>query len=195
MPDVIIQQGAGFTIAQTDVAETAVPYRPIPRQDAPSNYGFVDLRDNLGAISSIPEAFGVPGMEAILRSLNDTNSPFMSLGCERGFFPASDKSSSCYYGSYVAMAYRESAKNSDPGTFINLAKEILSGIESSELYTASFEMLIEPLVIFFGDRNRYSLSIKAFGYGGAEDVARAAWEHAAAQTASSIAAIVERSKA
>src|SRR4051812_6141615 len=95
MADMVIMQDSGYTIAQTDEAETAVPYGSVDHHDGTRNNGFIDLRDRPELAATIPEAQASVGMQAILQAVNARGFRFMTLGCERGLVhrdPMKDKS-------------------------------------------------------------------------------------------------------
>jgi len=192
MPETIILQGDGYTIARTDDAGTAIPYGPADREDGARNHGFLDLRDRPELVRRIPEAQGSAGMQALLREVNAPGFRFMSLGCERAIFPRQsgrreDPNYLC--GGYIQVAYRDSVLNAAPDRLIALAQRLLSGIGASSEHHIGFTMIVEPLRSFFGDANRYALMIKPLGYGNSRVVARSAWEHAARSIASGFAGL------
>lgn len=60
----------------------AVPYGPATHANS-ENYGFKPLKGKDREIEEIPEAKGYPAIISILKSLNDHESPFFSVGCEK----------------------------------------------------------------------------------------------------------------
>ena len=186
MTDTIIMQGPGYTIAQTDVAGTAVPYGPFGHPDGSQNYGFMDLRDHPERATAIPEAQSSSGMQAILQAVNAPGFRFMSLGIERALFPlanAKPGEPTWLCGSYIQVAYRDSALNRNPKRFIALSQRILRDVPSSNEHHIGFEMIVEPLRSFFGEEGCHALMVKPLGYGGSEAAALAAWEYAATAVA------------
>jgi hypothetical protein len=192
MADTIIMQGPGYTIAQTDHVGTAIPYGDIDRHDGQRNHGFFDLRDRPELAVAIPEAQDSLGMQAILRALNAPGSHLMSLGCERGIFPRDDATPgepAYLCGSYIQVAYRDSALNTDPARFVALSKELLSRIKRSADHHVGFEMIVEPLRFFFGVHHCFVLVVKPMGFGNSEAAALAAWEYAAEEIARAVAGL------
>lgn len=190
-PTIIMQGagwgGAGWTIARTDHANTAIPYGGVDRPDGQRNHGFIELNDRPELATAIPEAQDSIGMLAILQALAAPGFRFMSLGCARGLFPRHDAKPgepTYLYGGYVQVAYRDSALNTNPDRFVALSQRILRGIGPSvEHHTIGFEMIVEPLRSFFGAADCYALIVKPLGYGNSEGAALAAWEHAATAVA------------
>ena len=76
--DTIIRRGPGFVIAQSDVAETLIPYSGSLRRDGDINHGFKDLRGRPELVDEIPEAKKSKGLANLLRVIAHTASPFMS---------------------------------------------------------------------------------------------------------------------
>lgn len=65
----------------------AIPYHAVPRtSDETSNHGFVALKGRPAEeIRAIPEASGVKALERFLVIVNDIETPFFSVGCEKAF--------------------------------------------------------------------------------------------------------------
>jgi hypothetical protein len=183
-------EGPGYSITQTDEAEVSIPYVPQDRSDGNRNYGFRDLRDHPELVSEIPEARNSPGMQAILRALNSSDSSLMSLGCERTVHrlpEATGDDPSFVVVSYIGVAYRNLAQSAEPDNLIEVAKELLPGILGAGGHLLRFNFTVEPLRSFFGDDGRFALMIKPFGYGDSPDVAEAAWNYAAQKLADALA--------
>lgn len=65
-----------------DTRRKHIPYQS-ETHDGSQNFGFKILKGKLHKIDSIQEAKGFPGIIHVLRALNESNSPFFSIGCEK----------------------------------------------------------------------------------------------------------------
>lgn len=191
MEDKIIEQGAGYVIAIVEEAHGIVPYGSVDREDG-TNYGWMDLRDQPGLVDRIPEAQNLPGMQAILRAANGSQSPLMSIGCEKGLFPVTGHHSITHkVGGYVDLVFRTGDRN-DPDQLVEFAKLVLSKIEPTPqgVFTG-YEFLVQPLKSFFGQDGRYALMLKPQGYGEAEAEAWKAFEVACTHLARAVHESIE----
>jgi hypothetical protein len=159
-----------------------VPYGAVDHGDGEHNHGFHDLRDRPDLVVDIPETSKSTGLQNLLRVINAAGSPLMSIGCECGYFShesASEGNPTGYVGSYVGVTFRDPARNAAPETLVKLAGDGLRDIKPSATHQISFEMLVEPLNLFFGFHDRFELSIRCFGHGFSE---QEAWDAFAVST-------------
>lgn len=179
MANTTVIKGVGWSITQTD-AHTSIPYGPADRPNGERNYGFFDLCDHPEWSAEIPEAQDSVGLQAILRALAVPGFRFMSLGCARRPFRRQDAKQGeppYFCGGYIQLAYRDSALNTDPGRFVDLAKIILAKIGPSTDIRFEFTIAIERLRSFFEKDGCYALMVQPRGYGDTEAAALAAWDH------------------
>ena len=66
-----------------------VPYAAIDHGDS-KNHGFKCLKGTPHLVQGIEEARDVPSMQRLLTALNEENSPFFSVGCEKSFNSAAE---------------------------------------------------------------------------------------------------------
>lgn len=187
----VLYSGPGYEIVQLVVASSAVPYRAEPRGDGSQNHGFLDLRDRPDLVVEVPEAARSASLIRLLQVVNAPNSPFMSVGCECGFFANSqpDHKAAGYVGSYVGVAFRDSDRNSDPKQLVALARTILSGMAPSP-YSFWFRLEVEPLNAFFGRMDCHELVIRCFGSGYDEPLAWKAFSASALAVADAFEQII-----
>src|SRR5437879_136242 len=83
-----------------------VPYPAMNHHGGSTNYGYVRLKGNLGAIDRIPEIEGWPELRALLLRINGDTSPLESIGCEKHYFPVAGCGiSTVKLGSFVDVAF------------------------------------------------------------------------------------------
>jgi hypothetical protein len=189
MVDTILVEGPGFTIAQSDLAETLVPYGPADREDGNRNYGWIDLRDRPNLVSSIPEAQKSAGLSALLSAIADPSSAVMSGACDCHAFDHTRDTAGepgWLVGGYVEIMFKDSDRNRKPVEFDELARFLLSGISGSDQHHVAYEFIIEPLKSFFGAAGCYGLMAKALGVGIDEDASWAAFDHGMRAMATSL---------
>jgi len=190
MKDTILEQGPGYTIAIVEEAHGTVPYGQVIRDDG-TNYGWVDLRDQPGLVDTIPEIQGIPGMQAILRVANTQQSPFMTIGCEKGSFPVKGRRPiTRMVGGYIDLVFRIGGYNST-GQLAEVAKQIRNKVKPPENAVVGYEFLIQPLKNFFGQDGRYALMLKPQGYGENETTAWQAFEEACMHLANALQRCIE----
>jgi hypothetical protein len=191
MANTILDQGPGYTIAIVEEAHGIVPYGSVVREDG-TNHGWVDLRDRPDLVDLIPEVRDLPGMQAILRTANDNQSPLMSIGCEKGLFPVDGHYPITHMvGGYIDLAFRIGDCNG-PDQLIKLARLILSKVEPTPPgVTTGYEFLVQPLKNFFGQGNRYALTLKPRGFGKSETKALEAFEIACMHAANALRGYTE----
>jgi hypothetical protein len=186
----ILNQGPGYTIAETRVASTLVPYGPAIREDGNENYGYVDLRGRPDLVKNIPEAQKSSGLFTLLRTIADPVSKLMSSGCEcHAFENFSDPRRPRWTaGCYTDVMFQDAARNSNPSSLFDIAAYSLNGIEPPPEGThTGYEFLIEPLKTFFGADNCFTVQMKALGHGKTKAEAWAAMNYALDALARSIA--------
>lgn len=189
MADTILFQGQGYTIAQSDSAETLVPYGPAEHHDGTQNYGFMDLRGRPDLVACVPEAAKSAGLLDFLKTVADPISRVWSIGCECAVFDKGVEAQPFRWqaGGYINLLFVDNEENKEPQNFVDLARYILGGVNGSAQHVIAYEMIIEPLKLYFGEDGHYSLMIKPVGYSDAEAKARAAFEYAIVAAAQSIA--------
>jgi hypothetical protein len=191
--DDILFQGPGYTIARTHETGTLVPFPAAERPDGSVNHGWIDLRDHPERVAAIPEATRSRGLAHILTAVATPGSHLMSGGCECASFerPTPENPEPRWAaGGYVDVMFREADRNVDARHLIDLARRVLGGIAPVDGHHIGFEMIIEPLKLFFGRTDCHALMIKPLGYGTDEPQARAAFEVAAQAVAQSLRQIV-----
>lgn len=83
--DTILDRGEWWAIGVTEAWGPPVPYPAMPpREDGSANRGYTDLRAEPDLIQQIPEVADSPGMQALLRAINDPAGSLRSHGCEHG---------------------------------------------------------------------------------------------------------------
>lgn len=191
MEDKIVEQGPGYTIAIVEEAHGTVPYGSTVRTDG-TNHGWMDLRDRPDLVDLIPEVRDLPGMQAILRTANDSQSPFMSIGCEKGLFPVDGHHPITHMlGGYIDLVFRMGDSN-NAEQLIEIARLILSKVEPTPPgVTTGYEFLVQPLKNFFGEGGRYALMLKPQGFGENETEARKAFEIACTHVANALRECIE----
>jgi hypothetical protein len=80
-----------------------IPYPAESHQDS-QNFGFKPLKGKPEKVAKIQEAKGFPGIIAALESINEYESPFFSIGCEKYIGPEQ-------FGGFYARGYIEFAFN------------------------------------------------------------------------------------
>lgn len=190
MEDTILEQGPGYTIAIVEEAHGTVPYGPVVRDDG-TNHGWVDLRDQPNLVDTIPEVRDLPGMQAILRAANAPQSPFMTVGCEKGPFPIGGQHPITHMvGGYIDLVFRTGDYN-DPDQLVEVARQVLSRVEPSSNVVIGYEFLVQPLKNFFGQGGRYALMLKPQGHGENETAAWQAFEVACMHLANALRRYIE----
>lgn len=172
--DVIISRTDCFVIYRSSGRGPPVPYPAVERPDTPDrpNRGFIDLRDNVDGVSDIYEAADVPGLQVLLRSINQPGSGFMSLGCERQLNQLDPPrgEASCYLNSYCEVTFRDPDQQSD-SAILKLAEHLAeqSGLELR--HWVQIELGVEEMKGFFGQSGGHCLNISVSGYGRNRDEA------------------------
>jgi hypothetical protein len=199
MPERIIYQGPGFTVAVSDELHSMTHYGSADRGDGNFNYGFVDLRDRPDLVDTIPEVNKSVSLGNLLRSINARNSPLMSFGCECAEFPLEatyPTGETIQVGGYIDVTFRDPNKNQTESALIDVARAILSRIPApTEGIAINFEMIVQPLKLFFGAAGHFALMIKPLGYGTTTGDAWKAFEYATAAVETSIRVQLEEAVA
>jgi hypothetical protein len=195
MPDRIIEQGPGFTIAVSDELGTMTHYGGIQREDGNVNFGFVDLRSWPELVDSIPEVRKSNALGRLLRTINAQTSPLMSIGCECAEFQLKEalgSGESIHVGGYIDITFYDPEKNQTESALIHVARAILGRIAAPPGNTViQFEMIVEPLKLFFGTTGHYGLMLKPNGYGKTSPEAWRAFEHATGAIEAALRALID----
>lgn len=193
MTETILHQGAGFTIARSDAAATLVPYYYAERPDGSVNFGWIDLRGHPDRVSQVPETTLSSGLSDILRTIASPDSPLMSGGCECGAFERHGYPAEMRWqvGGFVTVMFQDADRNRDEKRLVALAAAILRRIGGTTGHHIAFELIIEPLKLFFGHADCYCVTVKPLGYGESEAIARAAFEFAAHGVARSLEQLIK----
>ncbi|NHN84975.1 hypothetical protein GOB93_10015 [Acetobacter musti] len=185
MATTIVTQGQGYTIARSDEAHSAVPYRPSGFGGGNKNHGYFDLVDRPELAAFIPEAQRSAGLLRLLQTVNKRGSAFLTCGCECGLVAretvASDEPDR-YVGSYIAIAFRQPERNT-PDRICDLARSLLSRVTGSAEHHISFELTLVPLLDFFGHGRCCILHVNASGFGHTDQQAWGAFDFACAALA------------
>ena len=187
--DVIVNQGPGYTIARTNKASTLVPYGRADRASGDINHGWLDLRDHPERVGQVPEAAKSAGLARLLRVIADPVSKVMSSACECAAFkraPDDDEGQNWQVGGFVITMFKDGDRNTDPDALIELASYLLQGIAPTESHHMGFEMLVEPLRLFFGRTDCFALTIKPHGFGASENEAWLSFDYACDALASAV---------
>lgn len=190
MPERIIHQGPGFTIAATDEAASMTHYGSVDHGDGHINHGFVDLTDRPDLVDAVPETQKSVALGSLLRAINAKGSPLMSIGCECGLFelenPRPD-GETLQVGGYIDVTFRDPKRNDTESALLDLAVAILQRIPAPPEHLAvSYEMQIQPLKLFFGAGGHFGLMLKPLGYGHTSTEAWNAFEAATAGVEASL---------
>ena len=191
MEDTILEQGPGYTIAIVEEAHGTVPYGLVVRDDG-TNHGWVDLRDQPNLVDTIPEVRDSPSMQAILRVANAPQSPFMTIGCEKGSFPVDGQHPITHMvGGYIDLVFRAGDCNGSD-QLVEVARQVLRRVEPSPNVITGYEFLVQPLKNFFGQDGRYALMLKPQGYGNNETAAWQAFEVACMHLTNALRRYIEK---
>jgi hypothetical protein len=184
----MVDEGPGFTIARAHKAETLVPYFRAERPSGAINHGWIDLRGRPELVPEIPEAQKSRGLANLLRVMAQQSSKVMSSACECGLFDRGEYADGPRWKAdgFVTITFKDADKNADTELLLYFARYILGGIPTTEDHHIVFEMIIEPLKLFFGRTDCFALSLKPIGYGASEEVAWAAFNCAANSAAQAI---------
>lgn len=145
---------------------TGVPYFPQQRHEPDSsNYGYFDLKKNLGLIDRIPELRDRPEIRSLVEELNSSSGPFRSIGCDAWDLPDQPRPSEWISRGYVQVAF-ETLQLNNREEWISLFNSINSFDPN---LTDSREIgldLCEKAVSFRGEEEiRMSALIELFGWG------------------------------
>jgi hypothetical protein len=175
----VLEQGDWWTIGISDKWGPPVPYPAVQRPDGAVNHGFVDLRENLDLIESIPEVQDSEGMKALLRVLNAPTSPFRSFGCEHSqpgpLDPPVPDGPTHSMGCYVDLAFVDVEANDQPA-IVALARRVKDLLPLTVNNWVSVDLLAEKLKWLEGREDRHGLFIRVQGLGLSEDQARTVFE-------------------
>lgn len=145
-----------------------VPYFAMERSETPDrpNRGFIDLRDNPQAVSEIYEAADTPGLQILLRAVNQPASSFMSLGCDRNLnkLDTPNGGATCYLNSYCQVTYRNQKQQTE-SNIRRLADDLAEHAGLEHRNWVQVELGIEEMKEFYGQRGGYCLNISVSGYG------------------------------
>ena len=110
---------------------TGVPYFPQQRHEPDSsNYGYFDLKKNLGLIDRIPELRDRPEIRSLVEELNSSSGPFRSIGCDAWDLPDQPRPSEWISRGYVQVAF-ETLQLNNREEWISLFNSINSSIRTS----------------------------------------------------------------
>lgn len=172
----VLHQGAGFTIAASDEANTCVPYSEADHGQGERNHGYLDLRDNPERVQQIPEAQKTAGLAAFLEAIS-TSPTIQSTTCEAAVFSPVGDRELFQGGSFINVMFRDEEQMKDPGALEALALYLLQGVQPTDEHQIGFEMVIEPLKHYFGASGCFTLEVKAIGFGTTEEEAWASLDH------------------
>jgi len=152
---------------------TGVPYVPQQRHEPESsNYGYFDLKKNLGLIDQIPELRDRPEMILLVKELNSSSGAFRSIGCDAWDLPDQPRPGEWISKGYVQVAY-EALQLNNREEWTSLFNAINSFDPN---LTDSREIGLDlwlKAVSFRGDEQiRMSALIELFGWGRSKSQSR-----------------------
>ncbi len=187
-PIKILRQGPGFTIARSFIPGALVPYNAVDHNDGYRNHGYIDLRGSPELVYKIPEARKSTGLSAILKVIAHPKSALMTCGCECYLFDCGEGDDQPRFlaGGYISVMFKSAEKNRNIKAIQDIAAYILNGISGAPQHHIVYEMILEPLKLFFGDSDCFALMLKPLGFGDTKEQAWASFEHASNSIAVSL---------
>lgn len=177
-----IHTGPGYDIVVAKQPHTAIPYGGgFVRDDGTERHPFVDLRDRPDLAEHIHEAKGRAGLTALIQAANEVAGPFLSTGCEGGYFEEGD-----HAGFYLQLTLRNLNRAKDKKVLISLAEDVLRNISPSDVHDFSYRFEVERFHIFYEEVGVWGLCLRWYGRGGGRDRALAAADFAAHELARSV---------
>jgi hypothetical protein len=181
MANRIIRRDQFFTIYCTTDAGPPIPYGAVQHDGDRRSDAFVDLRGRPDLVPGIYEADGKPGLVALLTEINGVSSDVMSLGCENAICPVAPEHQAardavCYVGSYVDLAFRDTAHAAEHGRCLDLASQIADTAALTASDRTIYEIGIEPMQTYFEQPGCFSLMLKICTFGRDEGEAWRLWD-------------------
>ena len=145
--------------------------------------GFVDLRNDLGAVDGIAEAAEEPAMRAALVELNRTGSLVFTSKCEvweLGRGEIDPLEFDCAAGCGVGWASWVDVTARDTGLFGSFAehegwvRRIVARLQAERIGCGRVDVVVRPAVA--GEREGFGITLYAAGCGVDAGAARGAWE-------------------
>ena len=122
----------------------AVPYPPVRHDDGTQNYGYIRVKNAPELLSTIPEVLDFPELATFLATINSTESPIESVGCEKSFFRSETKGAPpVYLGSYVDVLFTEAKLNESAENAIHVAGHLLHAVEGCEKWWTNVSMVLQ----------------------------------------------------
>jgi hypothetical protein len=188
--DIVLWAEKTVTIYISSGWGAPIPYPRARRHDGAMNFGYRRLKNNLDAISDLPEVERWPELADFLRKVNSESSPVESVGCEMGFFENKKSAGPpLYIGSYVELIFTEHALDEQPENFLNLVEFLANSMEGCESWWASLEFGIERMKFVNGTELPWGLCLKVQNAGRDESEARRFFEHSLKKLSEAIASL------
>jgi hypothetical protein len=152
-------------LGDKDGIPTGVPYVPQQRGQESSNYGYVDLKNNMRLIDNIPEVKDRAEMRSLVEELNSENGFFRSIGCDAWDLANQPRVGVWISKGYVQVAFEILELNNGQNwdRLFNLVSSFDAKLTRSE--EIGVDLWRKP-VSFRGDEKlRTSAVIDLFGFG------------------------------
>ena len=152
-----------------------LPYTPERRQDG-LNHGYFDLKRHPRHIREVPELYGWPELEDLVRTANHHDSLFRTLGCEVLLMEFDDPALNKRLVSYVDIAFEILSLNGEKENYHQLFRRFEEFSTPFQL-PGNVSVLFEICPTYFAAHQfkGWRATIWNAGIGRSDTEARAAW--------------------
>ena len=155
-----------------------IPYRPNVRSEG-ENFGYFDLKRDLGRIDDIPELRDWPPLRKMVQTVNEPTSFFRTVACDTGILDTSGDPPLKRVGCYFRIAFEILKWNLDKENYHYLFDAIYQRCSSTRL-TNKVVVAGGIKPTHFNDHGVFgwTLMIDVSGYAPTEQEARESWTQA-----------------